>query len=240
VTRGAARLHLSEHHGDASPGGAALIPVTDIDALHRELHDRDYDYARPGIRDEDWGRVLVVVDPFHNRLVFHQPVADEVEPRPSEAAAPIELTYDLACTVEEAFDAFTRRIDAWWHPAYAPEGLERVEIDGAVGGRVSMHLADGTTYPWGTVTVWSPPHAYAQTFALAQDPEHPSTLAVGFTARPDGGCSMSFAHGGWTAANVAGRARFTEWNILLDRFAAVADGRPVPDVPASVTGGEPG
>ena len=240
VSRGAARLHLSEHHGDASPGGATLIPVLDIEALHRELHDRDYDYARPGIRDEDWGRVLVVVDPFHNRLVFHQPVADEVEPRPSEAAAPIELAYDLDCTAADAFDAFTRRIDEWWHPAYAPEGLERVEIDGVVGGRVSMQLADGTTYPWGTVTAYDPPHHYAQTFALAQDPEHPSTLEVRFTERSGGGSTTSFAHGGWTPANVAGRARFTEWNILLDRFAAVADGRPVPDVPAWVTGDEPG
>ena len=122
--------------------------------------------------------MLVVVDPFHNRLVFHQPVAEGVEPRATEAAGPIEHTYELDCTVEEAFDAFTRRIGEWWHPAYAPEGLERIEIDGEVGGRASMHLADGTTYPWGTVTVWEPPRHYAQTFTLAQDQEHPSTLEV--------------------------------------------------------------
>jgi hypothetical protein len=48
---------------------------------------------------------------------------------------------------------------------------------------------------------------------------------------------MRFAHGGWTSANVAGRARFSEWDILLDRFAAIAEGRPVPDVPAHVLGG---
>ncbi len=241
VTRGAARLHLSEHHGDASPGGAALIPVPDIADLHAQLHGRDYDYARPGIRDEEWGRVMVVIDPFHNRIVFHQPVGDEVEPRPSEAAAPIELSYELDCTAADAFDAFTRRIDEWWHPAYAPAGLERVEIDGEVGGQVSMLLADGTTYPWGTVTVWEPPREYAQTFTLAQDPEHPSMLSVrieltGANGRRHPGSRLHFAHGGWTAGNVAGRARFTEWSILLDRFAAVADGLPVPDVPPSVTG----
>ncbi len=238
VSRGAARLHLSEHHGDASPGGATLIPVTDIEALHRELQGRDYDYARPGIRDEDWGRVLVVVDPFHNRLVFHQPVADEVEPRPSEAAAPIELTYDLGCSPDLAWDAFVRRIDEWWHPAYAPEGLREIRIDPLVGAPVTMSLDDGTTYTWGTVTVAEQPGHYAQTFTLAQDPEHPSTLDVTFE-RHRRGSRVHFAHGGWTAANVAGRARFTEWDILLDRFAAVAEGRPVPDVPASVTGGEP-
>jgi catechol 2,3-dioxygenase-like lactoylglutathione lyase family enzyme len=221
VSRGAARLHLSEHHGDASPGGAALIPLADVSALHAELHGKDYDYAKPGIRTEDWGLVLVVVDPFHNRLVFHQPVEADAVPRPSEGAGPIEHTYELDCSPEVAFDTFTRRIDDWWDPAYAPEGLERVDITPGVGGQAVMHLADGSAYPWGTVTVWEPPGHYEQSFTLAQDPEHPSTLDLRFTAR-GAGCTMRFAHGGWTAGNVAGRARFSEWPILLDRFAALA------------------
>ncbi|MGK5068499.1 glyoxalase superfamily protein [Janthinobacterium sp. RT4P48] len=72
VTRGELVLHLSEHYGDATPGAALLIPVDDITALHAELRDRDYAYARPGIRDEDWGRILEVADPFGNRLRFWQ------------------------------------------------------------------------------------------------------------------------------------------------------------------------
>jgi catechol 2,3-dioxygenase-like lactoylglutathione lyase family enzyme len=236
VSRGAARLHLSEHHGDASPGGAALIPVTDIEALHHELHARDYDYARPGIRDEDWGRVLVVIDPFHNRLVFHQPVPDGVEPRPTEAAAPIEHEYQLTCSPELAWDAFVRRIDEWWHPAYAPAGLREIRIEPIVGGAATMLLDDGSTYRWGTVTLVDGPQHYAQTFTLAQDPEHPSTLDVTFERHPRG-CRVLFSHGGWTAGNLAGRSRFTEWPVLLDRFAAVAEGRPAPDVPQHVLDG---
>lgn len=248
VSRGPAVLHLSEHHGDASPGGAALLPTGDVVALHAELQRQDYTYANPGVRDEDWGRVMVVIDPFSNRIVFHQPVAGSdsrgVEPRPSEAAGPIELTYELDATAEDACAAFTEKIDEWWHPAYAPDGLERVAIDPEVGGRAWMHLADGTAYPWGTVTVREPRH-YAQTFTLAQDPEHPSTLDVRFESTPahgrrHPGCIVHFAHGGWTAGNVAGRARFSEWGLLLDRFAAVADGRPVPDIPAWVTDGGQG
>lgn len=238
VSRGAARLHLSEHHGDASPGGAALIPVSDIVALHRELRDKDYDYARPGIRTEDWGRVLTVVDPFHNRLVFHEPVSEGAEPRPTDAAGPIEHTYDVACSPQVAYDAFTRRIDDWWHPAYGPDGMTRVHVAAAVGGPAMMRLADGTAYQWGTVTAWDPPRHYAQSFTLAQDREHPSTLDVWFGERDGGaGCTMRFVHGGWTAGNLAGRARFTEWRILLDRFAAVAEGRTVPDVPQHVLDG---
>lgn len=237
VSRGATRLHLSEHYGDASPGGAALIPVTDVAVLQAELHDRDYDYARPGIRDEDWGRVLVVVDPFHNRLVFHQPVTGDTVPRPTDAAGPIEHSYHVDCTPDDAFTAFTRRIGEWWHPAYGPDGMTSIHVAPAVGGPAMMRLADGTAYQWGTVTTWDKPDHYAQSFTLAQDPEHPSTLDVWFTADPEGGCTVRFAHGGWTPGNLAGRARFTEWPILLDRFAAVADGRPVPDVPDHVLEG---
>jgi catechol 2,3-dioxygenase-like lactoylglutathione lyase family enzyme len=229
VHRGRALLHLSEHHGDASPGGAALIPVADVTALHDELHARPYEYAHPGVRQEDWGRVMVVIDPFHNRLVFHEPVdrtTEEVDPRPAEAAGPIELEYELACTPEHAFDTFVG-IDEWWGPSYAPEGLVRVEIEPHAGGRVTHHLADGTAYVWGEVLVWDRPSHYAQAFTLAQDPEHPSRLDLWFEQR-DGGCRVRFEHGGWTVGNVAGRARFTEWHILLDRFAALAEGRPVP------------
>jgi catechol 2,3-dioxygenase-like lactoylglutathione lyase family enzyme len=236
VSRGGARLHLSEHHGDASPGGAALIPVADVVALHAELHAKDYDYARPGIRDEDWGRVLAVVDPFHNRLVFHQPVSGDTVPRPTQTARPNQHSKDLACTPEAAFEAFTDRIGEWWHPAYAPEGMHSVRIPREVGGQATMELENAATYPWGTVTAWDPPRHYAQTFTLAQDPEHPSTLDVVIEARGDG-CAVRFVHGGWTPGNLAGRGRFTEWPILLDRFAAVAEGRPVPDVPDHVLEG---
>lgn len=65
-------LHLSEHHGDATPGAALLIPVDDIAALHTELLAKDYSHARPGVRDEDWGLIMEVADPFGNKLRFWQ------------------------------------------------------------------------------------------------------------------------------------------------------------------------
>jgi hypothetical protein len=38
----------------------------------REPQAKDYSFARPGIRDEDWGRILEVADPFGNRPRFWQ------------------------------------------------------------------------------------------------------------------------------------------------------------------------
>lgn len=70
VRRSGLTLHLSEHHGDATPGSAVFIPVEDIDALQRELIAKQSGYARPGVEAVGWGREMQVADPFGNRLRF--------------------------------------------------------------------------------------------------------------------------------------------------------------------------
>ena len=71
VSRGECMLHLSEHHGDSTPGSAVRIPVTDLDAFHAEISSKNYRFARPGIEDQPWGlREVIIGDPFGNRLVF--------------------------------------------------------------------------------------------------------------------------------------------------------------------------
>jgi uncharacterized glyoxalase superfamily protein PhnB len=71
IVRGACMLHLSEHHGDASPGASMRIEVEDIDALHAELAAKAYKHARPSIHAMPWGtRDMTVTDPFGNRLTF--------------------------------------------------------------------------------------------------------------------------------------------------------------------------
>ena len=73
VSRDGCVLHLTEHHGDCSPGAALRIGTSDIDALHEELTQKQYHYARPGIETMPWGsRDLTVRDPFGNRLTFFQ------------------------------------------------------------------------------------------------------------------------------------------------------------------------
>ena len=74
VSRSELTLHLSEHHGDASPGSTVFVTVAAIDELHLELTGKNYGYARPGIEDAPWGaRTLTVADPFGNRLRFSEP-----------------------------------------------------------------------------------------------------------------------------------------------------------------------
>ncbi len=74
VSSGECILHLSEHHGDCSPGAAVRIDVDDVDALQQALLAKAYGYARPGVEDTPWGRrEMQVRDPFGNRLVFAGP-----------------------------------------------------------------------------------------------------------------------------------------------------------------------
>jgi len=76
VSRDGCVLHLSEHHGDATPGAALRIAVDDLDSLHAELTAKDYGFARPSIESMPWGtRDMRLTDPFGNRLAFTDPPA---------------------------------------------------------------------------------------------------------------------------------------------------------------------
>lgn len=76
VSRPGVTLHLSEHHGDASPGSTVLVWLTGLDEFRQELLAKAYPYARPGIEDVPWGaRVMEVADPFGNALRFSEAVS---------------------------------------------------------------------------------------------------------------------------------------------------------------------
>lgn len=71
IRLGEAVLHLSEHHGDATPGSAIRIECSDIDELLAALQAKEYRFANPGILDQSWGcREIILTDPFGNRVVF--------------------------------------------------------------------------------------------------------------------------------------------------------------------------
>jgi len=74
VTRGALSFHLSEHHGDGTPGSRAYILASGLAEFHRELTGKAYKYNRPSLDRQPWGMLEVtVVDPFNNRITFAEP-----------------------------------------------------------------------------------------------------------------------------------------------------------------------
>ena len=71
VSLGECVLHLSEHHGDASPGAAVRIQARGVDEYQERVLGKEYRYAKPGVEETTWGtREMSIRDPFGNRLVF--------------------------------------------------------------------------------------------------------------------------------------------------------------------------
>lgn len=73
VSRAGLVLHLSGHHGDASPGSTAYITMRGVERFQQELAGKDYTYMKPGIEALPWGKQVTVTDPFSNRIRFCEP-----------------------------------------------------------------------------------------------------------------------------------------------------------------------
>jgi uncharacterized protein YndB with AHSA1/START domain len=148
----------------------------------------------------------------------------------NESTSPITHECSLRCSAERAFATYTSRIGEWWDPRYTAnaETLKAVTIEPYLGGRVYATHSDMGEHDGGEVVAWEPARRLVHTFTLAQDPQHPSEVEVEFVpaegrSHTGTGCTVRFAHGGWTEANAAVRKKFGDWRVMLDRFAAFAD-----------------
>jgi catechol 2,3-dioxygenase-like lactoylglutathione lyase family enzyme len=73
ISRGHITLHLSEHHGDASPGAKVFIEFQDIAGYHHELISKNYKFNKPGLEKAPWNAICMeVTDPFGNKLLFNE------------------------------------------------------------------------------------------------------------------------------------------------------------------------
>ena len=70
IERDDCALHLSAHHGDATPGSHIRIDTTRLAEFQQELATKNYMYNRPGIEKGPAGEEVTVIDPFSNRLTF--------------------------------------------------------------------------------------------------------------------------------------------------------------------------
>lgn len=73
VSRGGCLLHLTEHHGDATPGSAVFVRMRGLAPFHQELGGKDYRYQRPGVEIAPWNaKLMELTDPFGNKLRFSE------------------------------------------------------------------------------------------------------------------------------------------------------------------------
>lgn len=73
VSRNGMTLHLSEHHGDCTPGSTVFVWMTGIDEFHEEITSQGYKYNRPGLESTFYdAKCVEVIDPFSNRIRFNE------------------------------------------------------------------------------------------------------------------------------------------------------------------------
>ncbi|MEP6845678.1 MAG: glyoxalase superfamily protein, partial [Panacibacter sp.] len=78
VSRDGMFLHLTEHHGDTTPGTRIYIECTGLKGYHKELIDKKYKFNKPGLDKAFYGSwCMEVSDPFGNRLTFNEPIEEE-------------------------------------------------------------------------------------------------------------------------------------------------------------------
>jgi uncharacterized protein YndB with AHSA1/START domain len=188
------------------------------------------------------GAVLVVWIGY-NLLIERQPEASGRTPLPAlllvagffyqgtkwlraPRTGPIVIERHIAVSADRAFDAYVRRMGEWWPATHTrdPASFTGVIVEGEVGGRIHATFRAGRDDDWGKLDTYDPQgHTLAYSFTLAQPPDlPPSRIEVVFTDDRHGGCVLRFAHGGWNDANAVSRAKFREWPMILDRFAALA------------------
>ncbi len=71
VSRDGIQFHISEHHGDGSPGSHVRVAVKGLRDFQGELIGKRYKNNRPGLEQPPWGGLeLTVTDPASNRITF--------------------------------------------------------------------------------------------------------------------------------------------------------------------------
>lgn len=77
VFRDGITLHLSEHHGDGTPGSHVFIWCSGVKEYHEELAGKKYKYNKPGLEKTFYGALSFTVnDPFNNRISFNEKIEE--------------------------------------------------------------------------------------------------------------------------------------------------------------------
>lgn len=145
---------------------------------------------------------------------------------------PVTKALHVRLSPGEAFHLFTEDIALWWpvstHSLSAADGAlpQTVVLNPRPGGQIVETLNDGSTSPWGTITLWEPPHEVHIDWHVGVPQIDATQLEL--RCDPAGrGAKITLIHAGWERLGSeaeAMRAQFDEgWDhVLLDRFAASA------------------
>jgi uncharacterized protein YndB with AHSA1/START domain len=139
---------------------------------------------------------------------------------------PIQLSFEVACPVDRAFDVWTSRIGQWWprdHTVSAEDDLT-VVLEPRSGGRIFERRASGLEHDWGEVTIWEPPTRLGYTWHLNRDRSDATEVEIRFVPRGDDATVVQIEHRGWERLGAEGAPwrdrNLGGWATLLPHFVA--------------------
>jgi len=144
----------------------------------------------------------------------------------AEAVKPIIRAFEVRCSVEHAFDTWTRRIDLWWPLATHSVSLEdaaSVVLEPRSGGRIFERTRRGDEIAWGTINTWEPPNRFGYLWFIGEkDAAEATQVTITFIALDPTRTQVAIEHTGWerAGARAAARRRGNErgWNDMEGAF----------------------
>ncbi len=140
---------------------------------------------------------------------------------------PIRKTVIVPLTARDAFDLFTKEIDAWWpKDTYSVAADERsgqsvtVHIEGGAGGRITERHPDGSETTWARITTWEPGERLSLEWHPNRDPQEATQVDVVFQ-QEESGTRVDLVHDGFDRLGESGATmcdRYDQgWNDVLGR-----------------------
>jgi len=112
---------------------------------------------------------------------------------------PLQISFEVACSAEHAFDVWTTRIDTWWPADHTVSGSpdSDVVLQSGVGGRIYERTSGGVEHEWGEITVWEPPSLLGYVWHIGRDRSSATEVQIRFVSQGPASTRIEIEHGGW-------------------------------------------
>jgi uncharacterized protein YndB with AHSA1/START domain len=156
------------------------------------------------------------------------------------AIAPVRKEIRVAASPADAFTVFTAGLTKWWPPNHGigHRPIKSVKMETKLGGRWLEFAEDGAETTVATIKEWSPPHRLVLVWQVNSqwkpDANMKSEVEVTFEPAGQDATLVKLLHHKFeTMGEESGASMRRDvdggWPRLLDRYAQLASGRPLPE-----------